>query len=150
MGFTPEPEILKIVFEKDTSLDGLEIRARCATIREWQQMLTDSGSGPRPAADVAKSNDEVAKKFLSYVLDWNLEFPDENKVMQPAPVSYESWEKFSARQGAIIISQWQRAMTEVPTSSSEESSDGETSLEQLLGMGSELDSLPSWNPPTPS
>jgi len=145
MGFTPEPEVLKLVFEKGTSLDGLEVKAKCCSIKEWQEMLSGSTSGPRPAGEVAKGNEDIAKKFLGYVTEWNLEFDNE-----PAPITYDSWLRLSTRQGAMIINAWQQGMVEVPTNSGDESSTGEISPEQLLAMASELDALPNWSPPTPS
>jgi hypothetical protein len=145
MGFDPskDPEILKLTF-RDTSLDGLEVRTRCCTIGEWNELLRKSGNPQRPGPEVADSNEEAIKTFLSYVVSWNLEFKGD-----PVEPTLENFlTVLSNRQGAQLLAAWQRAQMTVPTSSAEDLNNGSPSAEQLLGMEMSSPDLPNWNPPS--
>lgn len=141
MGFTPDMPVYKLSFE-GTELDGLIVRTNPCTIEEWNDMLRDQGV-QKTGNEVADANDRATEKFLKYVVSWNLEIP----AGVPTPLTVEGFNKLGTRHGAMIITAWQRAMTEVPTNSRPGSSSGEVSPEQQLGLVSSSESLPSWNEP---
>lgn len=141
MGFTPDTPVYKLNFE-DTELDGLIVRTNPCTIAEWNEMLRGQGE-QKNGKEVADANDKATEKFLQYVVSWNLEIP----AGTPVPITVEGFNKLGTRHGAMIITAWQRAMTEVPTNSRPGSSSGEVSQEQQLGLASSSESLPSWNEP---
>jgi hypothetical protein len=141
MGFTPEPTVYKLSFD-GTELDGLIVRTNSCTIDEWNAMLRGQEAQTN-GREIADANDKYTGIFLKYVVSWNLEIP----VGTPVPLTLEGFNKLGTRHGALIISAWQRAMTEVPTTSRPVSSSGEISPEQQLGLVSSSESLPNWNEP---
>jgi hypothetical protein len=141
MGFTPDMPVYRLNFE-DTELDGLIVRTNPCTIEEWNEMLRGQGE-QNNGKEVADANDKATEKFLQYVVSWNLEIP----AGTPVPITVDGFNKLGTRHGAMIITAWQRAMTEVPTNSRPGSSSGEVSQEQQLGLVSSSESLPSWNEP---
>lgn len=142
MGFTPDPAVYRLNFE-GTELDGLIIRTNSCTIQEWNAMLRGQEEQQRSGKDIADANDKYTEMFLKYVVSWNLEIPAE----VPVPLTIEGFNKLGTRHGAMIIAAWQRAMTEVPTTSRPGSSSGEISQEQQLGLVSSSESLPNWSEP---
>lgn len=144
MGFTPKSTILKLVFEEDTPLHGLTVRARSCTVGEWNDMLTWSAEKHTNPKDVAEANDRIAALFLEHVVDWDMEIPEGH----PVPVTLEGWRMIDNDHADILITAWQMAMAGVPKSSKNSSGSGETSAEQSLDLASLSESLPSWNSPS--
>lgn len=147
MGFTPEEYTYKLTFS-GTELDGLIMSTTSCTVGEWQDMLRMSSSDDptRTTAQLADNNDRIANLFLDNVKSWNLEIP----AGKPVPISLDGFRAVSNRHGGMMITAWQKSMSEVPTNSPSESSDGALSPEQSLGLASELEDLPNWKPPTSS
>lgn len=143
-GFTPQMNsVYKLVFP-GTELDGLEIRTKPCSIREWNEMLRGPEETVSTRRDIADGNDRMTEMFLSYTVSWNLEIPEGT----PTPLTLEGFNQLGTRHGAMIISAWQRAMTEVPTNSRPELSFGDSSPEQELGLVATSESLPSWSEPS--
>lgn len=145
VGFTPRKATLKIVFDEDTPLHGLIVRARSCTIGEWNDMLiqAENESGLRGEA-AANANDAFASFFLSYVNEWNLEL--EEGV--PSEINLDTWHKLDQGWGSLIIAGWQFAMMNVPKPSKENSDSGKISEEASLGLANMSESLPNWQPPS--
>lgn len=141
-GFTPDATVYRLNFE-GTELDGLIVRTSSCTIAEWNNMLR-SAPDTVSARDLADGNDRMTEMFLKYVVSWNLEIP----AGEPVPLTLQGFNQLGTRHGALILSSWQKAMTEVPTNSRPASSSGEISPEQQLGLVSSSESLPNWNEPS--
>lgn len=141
MGFTPRASTLKIVFDEDTPLHGLEIRARPCTIGQWNEMVAraEQESDLRGTAASA-ANDEFAMFFLSHVESWNLELVEGTA----APTTLETWHQLYQGWGGVIVTAWQFAMVSVPQTSPKPSNDGGSSAERSLGLENLSESLPSW------
>jgi hypothetical protein len=144
VGFTPQSIILKLVFEKDTPLHGLVVRAKPCTVGEWNEMLLWSAEEKKSPAEVASANDRIAELFLSHIVEWDLEIPAGN----PVPLTLEGWRTMDNNHADILITSWQMAMVGIPKISSENSDSGGTSEEQSLGLVELSESLPSWSPPS--
>ena len=145
MGFTPEPSILKIVFDEDTPLHGLVIRARACTIGQWNEMLRWGDTSERKTTkDTADGNEKISRLLLEHIVEWNLEIP----AGHPVPITEEGWNKLDNSWGASIVAAWQYAMVGVPTILPKGSSSGETSAEQSLGLANISESLPNWPGPS--
>lgn len=143
VGFTPEPTVYKLVFEEDTPLHGLVVKATPCTIGEWNDMLRGSGTR-ETSAEVAEANDKIGRMFIDHVVEWDLELPKGS----PVPVTYEGFQTVDNNYGSLMIAAWQFAMTSVPKPSKEKSNSSATSEEQSLGLGSLSESLPNWQQPT--
>jgi hypothetical protein len=145
VGFTPRKSTLKIVFDEDTPLHGLVIRARSCTIGEWNEMMVqaETESGLKGVA-AANANDEFANFFLSYIDSWNLEL-DEGV---PSEIGIDTWHKLDQGWGSLIVAGWQFAMISVPKPSKTNSPSGGTSAEASLGLASVSESLPNWPEPS--
>ena len=144
VGFTPRASTLKIVFEEDTPLHGLVIRARPCTIGQWNDMVARAETDSELKGTAATAaNDEFAEFFLSHVESWNLELTEGTVD----PLTLETWHKLYQGWGGIIVSAWQLAMVSVPQSSPKSSSDGASSAERSLDLASLSESLPSWSEP---
>ena len=146
MGFTPDStQVYRLSFD-GTELDGLVVRTNACTIAEWNAMLrSNDGDGVKlTAKDMADGNDRMTEMFLKYLASWNLEIP----AGTPVPATVEGFNQLGTRHGAMILSAWQRAMTEVPTNSTSGSSSGDSSPEQQLGLATSSESLPNWNEPS--
>jgi hypothetical protein len=146
VGFTPKSTVLKLVFDEDTPLHGLTVRAKPCTVGEWNDMLIWSAEQRKNAADVAAANDRITELFLHYVVDWDLEIPEGN----PVPITLEGWRTIDNNFADLIITAWQVAMVGIPKTSKSESPAGGTSAEQQLDLESISESLPNWNPPSSS
>lgn len=144
MGFTPKPTILKLVFDEDTPLHGLTVRARPCTVGEWNEMLEQSTEKHTNGKEVKEANERIAQMFLDYAVDWDMEIPEGS----PLPLTMEGWKKIGNDHADLIITAWQFAMVSIPKPSNDKSPDGETSAEQELGLDNLSESLPSWNPPS--
>lgn len=138
-GFTPEETVYRLNFE-GTELEGLSVRTKSCTIAEWNNMLRASPDTVT-AKDLADGNDRMTEMFLNYVVSWNLEIP----AGTPTPLTLQGFNQLGTRHGALILNFWQKAMTEVPTTSRPASSSGEISPEQRLGLVSSSESLPNLN-----
>jgi hypothetical protein len=148
VGFTPRRKsVLKVVFDDDTPLHGLVIRARPCTIGEWNDMLarSESETDLRGVA-AANANDEFATWFMSHIEDWNLEL----EAGVPSPVDLNTWHALDQGWGSLIIAAWQFAMISVPKTSSESSKNGKDSEEASLGLAALSESLPNWTEPSSS
>ena len=144
MGFTPKPTILKLVFDEDTPLHGLTVRARPCTVGEWNDMLLWSAEKHTNQTEVAAANDRIASLFLEHVVEWDMEIPEG----VPVPLTLEGWRTIDNDHADILITAWQMAMVGIPKSSKKNSPDGETSEEQSLDLASLSESLPSWKSPS--
>jgi hypothetical protein len=144
-GFTPRSSTLKIVFDEDTPLHGLEIKARPCTIGDWNQMLIEAENDTGlSGVKAAEKNDEFAQWFFGFVESWNLELvPGE-----PSPVNLETWHQLERGWGGLIIGAWQFAMMSVPQNSPKSSNSGSPSAEQSLDLEKLSESLPNWNGPS--
>jgi hypothetical protein len=139
MGFRPEPTIYNIGFE-GTPLDGLKIRMSCCTLGEYNFMLRAAFIGGEPdeegnvklEPEMLEANDRIVDLFLNHLISWNLE----DMAGQPVPTTHEG---LDAQERTIIgqlISAWQTAMSSLPNRSKQPSSNGATSQEQSLDLGS--------------
>lgn len=146
MGFTPKSTILKLVFEEDTPLHGLTVRARSCTVGEWQEMLSWAEEKPKNVGELNEINDRMAKLFIEHLVEWDLEIPEG----VPAPTTIEGWKLLESAHADLLITAWQFAMVGIPKISKNESPAGETSGEPQLDLASISESLPSWNPPSSS
>jgi hypothetical protein len=146
VAFTPKPTILKLVFEDDTPLHGLTVRARPCSIGEWQDMIAWGEEKATSAKDLQEKNDRVAQLFLDHVVEWDMEIPEG----KPVPLTLEGWKMLDKDHADILITAWQFAMYGIPKISKNESPDGETSEEQSLDLAKLSESLPNWNPPSSS
>lgn len=144
MGFTPKPTILKLVFEEDTPLHGLTVKARPCTVGEWNDMLDWADEKHSSSTEVHAANDRVAALFIEHIVEWDLEIPEGT----PVPITLDGWHKIDNGHADILITAWQVAMVGIPKTSKSESSSGAASEEQQLDLASLSESLPSWNPPS--
>lgn len=143
VAFTPEPTVLKLVFEEGTPLHGLTVRARPCTVGEWHEILSQesvASSGP----EAVEINNKVAAIFLAHVISWDLEIPAGN----PVPLTMEGWNSIDNSHSNMLIAAWQIAMLGIPKSSKKTSSDGSSSVESSLELESLSSSLPNWTSPS--
>ena len=145
MAFTPQPTILKLVFDEDTPLHGLTVRARPCTVGEWHEMLGEAGER-RSGPETVELNNKYTQMFLDHLVEWDLEIPAGN----PVPHTLEGWNSIDNSHANLIIAAWQVAMIGVPKVSKSGSSSGGTSEERSLDLESLSESLPNWNPPSSS
>jgi hypothetical protein len=163
MGFRPEPTIYKLVFEEDTGLAGLTVRARSCTIGEFTEMLrgsTDaeldfssiSDDDPMKALSAvrdygraaAAANDKTFAMFAKYLVEWDLEDFDGT----PIPATLEGILSVEKPVLNKIIAAWHTAMMVVDTPLPKASTNGRSSEEAILGLGNSSVSQPNW--PTPN
>lgn len=144
MGFTPKSTVFKLVFEEDTPLHGLTVRARPCTIGEWNDMLSWSDEKHSSSSEVRAANDRVASLFLEHVESWDMEIPEG----EPVPLTLEGWHKIDQNLAELLISAWQFAMMSIPKTSKSSSSGGDNLEEQQLDLEKLSESLPSWSPPS--
>jgi hypothetical protein len=139
MGFRPEPTIYNIGFE-GTPLDGLKVRMSCCTLAEYNFMLRSALIGGEPDADgnvkiepaMLDANDKIIELFLNHLVSWNLE----DMAGRPVPTTQEGLDAQERTMIGQLISAWQTAMVNVPNPSNTPSSNGVTSEEQSLDLGS--------------
>jgi hypothetical protein len=143
VGFTPEPTILKIVFDEDTPLHGLVIRARPCTIGEWNQLLSGADDEIKTGKERVENEDKLASVFLEHAVSWDLEIPPGT----PVPLTLDGWHTLERSWGNLIITAWQFAMVGIPKTSENGSSSGVPLEEASLGLASISESLPNWEGP---
>lgn len=135
MGFRPEPTIYNLDFS-GTYLEGLEIRATCCSVGEYRKMLQIAAIGNAEktiSEEGMERSDWVIELMLKNIVSWNLE----DMAGQPVPVTKEGLNSQEERTGRAILSAWQTALITVPPTSQSDSSDGGTSEEASLGLGSQ-------------
>jgi len=146
MGFRPEPTVYKLTFE-GTPLDGLHVRVGCCTVGEHNKMtgLVGAASSTQDIdiselaarlEEVSQHNEWVLNLFVKYLVSWDLE----DLTGQPVPCTREGIDSQERSLISMVMAAWQRAMVTIPNLSSEPSTNGETSEEQSLGLGSSSES----------
>lgn len=149
MGFRPEPTVYKLTFA-GTALDGLHVSVGCCSVREYNQMLTVGSSvavGEDPnqeellksIQDTVAQNEWILDLFVRYLKSWDLE----DAEGKPVPTTREGLDSQERYVVTMLIQAWQTALVTVPNLSSAVSSNGATSAEQSLGLGTSSESLPS-------
>lgn len=172
MGYRPEPTIYKLDFDQSTGLDGLFVRVKCCTMKEFNDMLRGSNAPELkqlenideddPAAltklmalmqdlnkVAADANESSLQLFLKYVVEWDLE-GDDGKIV---PLTMEGIGTVEKPVIGKIISAWHTAMMAVPRPLKSASANGRRSEEATLGMESiseSLGNLPKHNSSTDS
>jgi hypothetical protein len=139
MGFRPEPTIYNLSFQ-GTPLDGLHVRMSCCTLGEYNYMLRSAFVGGEPDAEgnvklsleTLDANDKVIDLYLKYLISWDLE----DMAGQPVPTTREGFETLERTMVGQLIGAWQTAMVNIPNPSNSPSSNGSTSEEQSLDLGS--------------
>jgi hypothetical protein len=144
MGFRPQPTIYNLTFE-GTALDGLHVKMSCCSLGEYNEMLMAAVSSPEPddegnikiSPDLLKDNDRILELFRNHLVSWDLE----DLAGQPVPTDQDGIDSQERTIITQLMMAWQTAMVAVPNPSKTESSDGSTSVEQSLGLGSASESL---------
>lgn len=143
MGFRPEKTIYNLHFE-GTFLDGLHIKVGCPTVAEFNEMLRWQAAN---STDVADNNDKATQRFLDYLVQWNLENPQDGperaeddetpqlKEGEPTPGTLEGCSIHEQIVIREIIQQWTKAIAGVSEELGKGSMNGSDSLERSLGMG---------------
>jgi hypothetical protein len=139
MGFRPEPTIYNLSFD-GTPLDGLHVRMGCCTLGEYHFMLRSAFIGGEPdsegnvklSVETLDANDKVIDLYLKYLISWDLE----DMAGQPVPTTRAGIDTQERTMIGMLIGAWQTAMVNVPNPSGSPSSNGVTSEEQSLGLGS--------------
>lgn len=139
MGFRPEVTIYNIDF-KDSSLEGLEMRASACTVGEYNKMLKAAVSDTGITEQTIEDNEWILNLFVDYLVSWNLDHPITG---EPVPATLEGLVSLERPVVAQIIAAWQVALVTIPKPSKPSSSSGETSPEESLGLGSASESLPN-------
>lgn len=140
MGFRPEPTVYNLSFE-DTPLDGLHVKARCCSVGEYRKMLQVAiNGGGKITEESLKENDWILELFGKHLVEWDLEDPETGVPVSPNMDGIHSIEN---RFMHMLVGAWQTALVTVPTNSPNESSDGDNSEEQSLGLGNASQSLKS-------
>jgi hypothetical protein len=139
MGFRPEPTIYNIGFE-GTPLDGLQIKMSCCTLGEYNEMQRavfvggepDKDGNVRLTPELLRANDRTVELFLNHLVSWNLE----DLAGRPVPMTQEGLDNQERTIIGQLIGAWQTAMVTIPNPSKKPSSNGATSEEQSLDLGS--------------
>jgi hypothetical protein len=142
VAFTPEPTILKLVFDESTPLHGLTVKMRPCTVGEWHNMLS-KGDMSVTSQEAVNINNEIAQVFIDHLVEWDLEIP----AGHPVEHNLEGWNTIENGHSNLLMSAWQVAMIQVPKSWRTNSDDGKTSEEQSLDLAKLSESLPSWKEP---
>jgi hypothetical protein len=172
MGFRPEPTIYNLSF-KGTELDGLHVRASACSVDEYGKMLAaavssesdcilcdgrghieDAVSGGEVKCQVCRGrgkvtgaitaqtledNEFILGLFANHLVSWDLE----DLAGQPVPTTREGIGAQERRLISQLITAWQVALVRVPNPLKTESSGGEISEEQSLGLDSASKNLES-------
>src|SRR5262249_26996863 len=133
MGFRPEQTVYKLDFSDIPGLNGLVVKASACSVRDYNRMMSISVDDTVSALDY---NEEVTKKFLEHLVEWNLDGPDG----EPLPHTMEAREETERPVVMAIIRAWQSAMVTVPTQPKSPSPNGEISEEASLELGSQSES----------
>lgn len=137
MGFRPEVTIYNIDF-KESSLEGLEMRASACTVDEYNKMLRAAVSDNGITEQTLKDNDWILRLFIDHLVSWNLDHP---VTGEPVPTTYEAMLTLERSLVSQMVAAWQMALVTVPKPSNSNSSSGENLEEQSLGLGSSSESL---------
>jgi hypothetical protein len=136
MGFRPEPTIYNLKF-KDTPLDGLEVRASCCSVAEYNEMLKAAvASGGTISAETLEENDRMLQLFCNHLVSWNLE----DLAGQPVPTNRAGIDSQERPLVAQLITAWQVALVNIPNPSKPDSPNGAISEELSLGLGNASES----------
>lgn len=153
MGFRPERTVYNLNFS-GTYLDGLTVKIRACTIREfnWMQEPVEGVDFTKEQSKmttaermqvrdlVAKSNTQMEELLLKYLVEWDLEDEQGN----PVPKTLEGFESQEAGFSGLLITAWQKAMSTVPDPLERPSSSGETSEERSLAMETSSPNPENW------
>ncbi len=136
MGFRLEPTIYNLSFA-GTPLDGLHVRMSCCTLKEYNNMLRASMMEGEVSVELLEKNEEILDLFVNHLVSWDLE----DMAGRPVPVTRDGIDEQERTVIAQLIQAWQIAMVNIPNPLSSQSSNGETSAEQSLGLGSASENL---------
>lgn len=135
MGFRPQQTIYNLTFE-GTAFDGLHVKMSCCTIKEHNTMIKGAINGDDKKGiteETINENEYILDLFANHLLSWNLEDPIDGSPVPATRVGIDSQERSLIAQ---LIGSWQIAMVKIPNLSNTESSNGETSEEASLDLGS--------------
>lgn len=132
MGFRPEPTIYSIKFE-GTSMEGLHVRASACTVDEYNRMLRNAvESGDGITKESVDANEWMYQLFANHLVSWDLE---DYITGEPVPTTLDGIVSQERSMISEILRGWQIALVSVPKILQKPSPNGETSLEQSLGLG---------------
>lgn len=132
MGYRVEPKIYRLRFEAE-SYDGLVVRARSVPmsvflrLTKLKESLDTTGNN---VSDSIESFNEMMDSFSKAIVSWNVE--DESG--DPVPCTPENVMSQDADFVLDIMLAWMDAIASVPAPLVERSSNGATSVEELIPM----------------
>jgi hypothetical protein len=103
VGFKRE-RVYSLIFD-DPELNGLEVRARSASIGTFRRVTSLSDSDDATMDSVL----EMEQIFAKYLVSWNLEDSDDN----PVPATFEGLDDQDPDLVTTIIGAWITALTQV-------------------------------------
>jgi len=130
-GFRPERTIYRLTFENSTGLEGLVVRIKSCTIKEFNRIMWLGQQ------NTTESEQEVNDLFVSKLVEWNLLDDDDH----PVPLTQEGLDTQEPSLMAAIILAWHSAMTEVKAPLRSDSGNGRRLEEAELGLGKSSASL---------
>ena len=136
MGFYPEPVQYHLHFPEDDALHGLEVLMASLSVREYNEMMRRAAI-QGITEETVKANDEMVDLFVAKLVSWNLEDRDGKAV----PRTRKAVDGLDRNLVGKIILAWQMALVGIPVPLESESSNGQLSREQSLGLASASRSL---------
>jgi hypothetical protein len=131
VGFEPEETTIKLNFKDQSDLDGLEVVMRSMSVKEYNDQMA---SALLTGAEGINASIAVIGKFTDKLVSWNI-----TRGGEPVPADRAGVDSQDTNLITRIWSQYQAALTTVPTRRSASSSNGSLpnrSEELTLGLGS--------------
>lgn len=127
MGFRPEPTLYTLKFKDGSWLEGLVVKVSACSLRKFNEMLRLQAKN---GTELADNNERVLQIFLDHLKEWNLD----NSEGETTPMTIEGCQEHEQPVIREILSRWQMAMGTVDDDLGKDSMNGNTSLEQELGL----------------
>lgn len=136
MGYVRKPRAVKITWDDDSELHGLEIHTRGVSTGKYLEI-----NGLWNQANDTDSDEDwkaVFGEFAGVLTSWNLEVPEDDKApdgpVKPVPATLDGLLSVDIPFVAMVIMRWLSAMTGVGGDLGKDSASGDPSLEESMPM----------------
>lgn len=128
MGFRPDTVVYNLKFDGENDpLHGLEIRMGSVTVREYNEMMRE---GMKRGVEGLEASDALLEKFVDRLIKWNWE----DKNGEVLPMTVESLLGLDRHYVGKVVQAWQMALAGVSEDLGKDSTSGDKSLEEQLGL----------------